>query len=54
MTKDRGEKNNVAAGYPELVARFAKACVAWHDSLPPDNGPNLNGKFRRNPSNKLK
>ena len=54
MTKDRGEKNNIAAGHPELVARFAKACVAWHDSLPPDNGPNLKGKFRRNPSKKFK
>ncbi|MED6315009.1 MAG: N-acetylgalactosamine-6-sulfatase, partial [Verrucomicrobiota bacterium] len=54
MTKDRGEKNNIAAGYPELVALFAKACIAWHDSLPPDNGPNLNGKFRRNPSKKIK
>ena len=52
MTNDRGETTNVADSHPKLVARFAKACIAWHNSLPPDNGPNLVGNFRRNPSNK--
>ncbi|MBR90995.1 MAG: N-acetylgalactosamine-6-sulfatase, partial [Verrucomicrobiales bacterium] len=41
MKTDRGEKQNLAAKHPALVAKFTKACIAWHKSLPPDNGPNL-------------
>ena len=41
METDRGETKNLADKYPEVVTRLAKACIAWHKSLPPDNGPNL-------------
>jgi uncharacterized sulfatase len=54
MTDDRGEKTNVADSHLKLVTRFTKACIVWHNSLPPDNGPNLVGNFRRNPPKKLK
>jgi uncharacterized sulfatase len=52
MEKDRGETKNVAAKHPELVANFTRACIAWHKSLPPDNGPQLAGNFRRKPAKK--
>ena len=50
MDRDQGETKNLAAKHPELVAKFTKACITWHKSLPPDNGPQLAGEFRRNPS----
>ena len=39
MEVDRGETKNLAVEHPELVARLTKVCIAWHKSLPPDNGP---------------
>lgn len=54
IEKDRGETTNIASEHPKLVARFAKACIAWHKSLPPDKGPDLVGNFRRNPPKKPK
>ena len=39
LDADRGETNNVAADHPELVQRLTAAVLAWHRSLPPDNGP---------------
>jgi uncharacterized sulfatase len=41
MESDRGETKNLAAEHPEIVTRLTKACIAWHKSLPPDNGPNM-------------
>jgi len=54
MEKDRGETKNLVAKHPELVANFTKACIAWHKSLPPDNGPQLSGNVRRKPAKKKK
>jgi uncharacterized sulfatase len=54
MEKDRGETKNLAAKHPKLVSKFTKACTAWHKSLPPDNGPQLVGNFRRKPVKKKK
>ena len=42
LAVDRGEKNNIAAKHPERVARLASLLLAWHQSMPPDNGPALN------------
>lgn len=39
LAQDRSEKDNVAAGNGEVVGRLKKAVLAWHQSLPPDNGP---------------
>ena len=54
MEKDRGETKNVASLHPEQVAQFTKACITWHKSLPPDNGPQLAGNVRRKPAKKKK
>ena len=54
MEKDRGETKNLVAKHPELVANFTKACIAWHKSLPPDNGSQLAGNVRRKPAKKKK
>ena len=54
MTNDRGEKYNIAAKHPELVRKFSEACIAWHKSMPPDNGPQLVGNARRNTPRKPK
>ena len=54
MTNDRGEKYNIAATHPELVRKFSEACIAWHKSMPPDNGPQLVGNARRNTPRKPK
>jgi uncharacterized sulfatase len=47
MVNDRGETSNVAGQHAELVAKFARACIAWHQSLPPDNGPQLANNVRK-------
>jgi uncharacterized sulfatase len=38
LTLDPSEKNNLAAAQPAETTRLAAAAVAWHRSLPPDNG----------------
>jgi uncharacterized sulfatase len=41
LAKDRGETANLAAHHPEIVNRMTQALLAWHQSMPPDNGPSL-------------
>lgn len=41
LAQDRGETTNRAAQNPEIVRRLTAAAVAWHTSMPPDNGPAL-------------
>ena len=41
MEIDRGEKANVASANPEVVKKFTQMLIAWHKSMPPDNGPKL-------------
>lgn len=38
LTVDRAETRNVAAGNPDVVNRLTKTLLAWHASMPPDNG----------------
>ena len=52
LQTDRAETKNLAAQTPDLVAQFTKSCIAWHKSMPPDNGPELTGNFRRKPAKK--
>jgi uncharacterized sulfatase len=54
LKTDRGETKNLASGYPKLVGKLTKTLIAWHKSLPPDNGPQLTGQFRRTPTKKPK
>ena len=41
LSRDRGETNNVASANAGLVVRMTRALLAWHQSMPPDNGPAL-------------
>ena len=54
LKTDRDESKNLVAQHPNLVDKFKKACIAWHKSMPPDNGPQLTGNFRRKPAKKQK
>ena len=54
LKTDRAETKNLAAKHSGLVSEFAKACIAWHKSMPPDNGPQLTGNFRRKPAKEPK
>lgn len=38
LEQDPQESQNVAAQYPEVVLRLKDAVLAWHTSMPPDNG----------------
>ncbi|MFP6739883.1 MAG: sulfatase-like hydrolase/transferase [Planctomycetota bacterium] len=38
LSRDRGEKENLAGKHPEIVGRLSKKLIAWHKSMPPDNG----------------
>jgi uncharacterized sulfatase len=46
LEADRGETNNLADQHPELVAELTNALVAWHQSMPPDNGATYRAKPR--------
>jgi len=38
ISRDRGEQESLANKHPEIVARMTKKLIAWHQSMPPDNG----------------
>jgi uncharacterized sulfatase len=41
LTKDRGEKNNLAKKHPKIVKELSQKVIAWHKSMPSDNGPQM-------------
>lgn len=41
LSSDPQEANNRAGEHPDEVRRLTKAVLAWHASMPPDNGPGL-------------
>jgi arylsulfatase A-like enzyme len=41
LARDRGETSDVAATHPDITRRLTAAVLAWHGSMPPDNGPNF-------------
>lgn len=41
LANDRGEASNLAPQHMDIVAHMSNALLAWHQSLPPDNGPAL-------------
>jgi len=41
---DQGETRNVAQEHPEIVRRLSAELIAWHKSMPPDNGPVYRGQ----------
>ncbi len=38
LTTDIGEAHNIAAQHTEVVAKLAAMVIAWHQSMPPDDG----------------
>lgn len=38
LRTDVAESNNIAAEHPTVVARLTASLIAWHQSMPPDNG----------------
>jgi arylsulfatase A-like enzyme len=41
LAKDRGESTNLADQHADIVIRMQGALLAWHQSMPADNGPAL-------------
>ncbi len=41
LSVDVAEANNVAEKHPQVTGQLVKALLAWHQSMPPDNGPSL-------------
>jgi len=41
LSADPGEAANAAAQHPEVVAKLTAEVLAWHQSVPADNGPEL-------------
>ena len=39
LSKDRAETTNLATQHPDIVQRMSESLLAWHQSMPPDNGP---------------
>jgi uncharacterized sulfatase len=52
LARDRGETTNLAAQEPEIVRRLTAAALAWHRSMPPDNGPALGAAGAAQPRKK--
>ena len=41
IAQDRGETTNRATDHPDVVRRLTASLLAWHKSMPADNGPAL-------------
>ncbi len=53
LAKDRAETTNLTPQHPEIVSRMTQALLAWHQSMPHDNGPAL-GAQEAKPKDKKK
>lgn len=47
METDRGETKNVVAKHPVIAAALRRELIAWHQSMPSDNGANFVKKAKR-------
>ncbi|MFG0266600.1 MAG: sulfatase-like hydrolase/transferase [Rhodopirellula sp. JB055] len=47
LIEDRGETTNVAATHPNVVRKMTKELVAWHNSMPKDNGATYQEKPKK-------
>ncbi|MBN2507349.1 MAG: sulfatase-like hydrolase/transferase [Verrucomicrobia bacterium] len=41
LSADPAESTNLAPNHPDVLARLTRTLLAWHQSMPPDNGPAL-------------
>jgi uncharacterized sulfatase len=44
LATDCGETTNLSANHPAIVERLTASVLAWHQSVPPDNGPTYGTK----------
>lgn len=49
LAQDIAETTNVAGKHPDVVQDLAAKLLAWHQSLPPDNGPEYQANDRNGP-----
>ena len=47
LNKDRSEKNNLASKHPKVVKKLSQKVIVWHESMPPDNGPQMIGNSKK-------
>ena len=47
---DRAESRNLASEQPQRVAQMKARLLAWHASMPPDNGPALGEQAPQEPT----
>lgn len=47
LSRDLGESTNLADQQPDLTKRLIAAALAWHQSMPADNGPKLQAKIKK-------
>ena len=47
LSEDRGEQNNLAGKHPKIVARLTSAVLAWHQSMPSDNGATFRSRRKK-------
>lgn len=49
LSRDRSESNNLAAQNPDVVKTMTQATIAWHQSMPADNGATYRPSSRQKP-----
>lgn len=49
LSRDRAEATDVAAANPAIVQDLTAKVLAWHQSMPPDNGPNFQDPEQKPP-----
>lgn len=54
LAKDRAETTNLATQHPDIVSRMSQSLLAWHQSMPPDNGPALGAQQPKKAKKKKK
>lgn len=54
LAADPAESQNLAANHQDIVARLTAAALAWHQLMPPDNGPALGAEPQPPPGKQKK
>ncbi|MEE2990399.1 MAG: sulfatase/phosphatase domain-containing protein, partial [Planctomycetota bacterium] len=52
LALDASEAKNLARDEPEVVTRLSQSLIAWHKSMPPDNGATFQPQRRKPPVKK--
>ena len=52
LSRNAGETENLAGQQPEVVARLSRQLLAWHQSMPPENGASFRVQGNNAPTKK--